>query len=77
MTEEEVLDRLRIGMSREQVKQAVGEPSHTDWQSKRHPEARVWRYGELELHFESPRWGRLWMIYAEEDNRDIRVRIRA
>lgn len=58
------LSRLRVGMSRAEVRAAVGEPERTGGTSNRQRVPLIWKYGDVELHFNPS--GELFQIYREE-----------
>ena len=53
---------VRLGMSREQVESFIGEPDDSGVGSRKHPQATILKYGDVEFHFD-PRDGRLWLIH--------------
>ena len=57
---------IRLGMSREQLKAALGDPEVTGGATRRHPRAVIWKYGELEFHFR-PDADQLALIYMERN----------
>ncbi len=59
------LGPVRLGMSREQVQELLGEPDDTGGNSRRHRVPTIWKYGDLELHFEQG-GNRLTLIHADD-----------
>lgn len=58
------LTQLQLGMTREEVQAAVGAPQQTGGMSRRQRIPRIWKYGDVELHFRPS--GELWLIYRED-----------
>lgn len=71
ITAEEILLKVKLGMTREEVKAALGEPTDISIGSRKYPRPCVWKYGDIELHFEYPIDGGLWMVYTETDDGQI------
>ncbi len=63
-----ILDRIRIGMTRDEVAAALGPPDDTGGTSRRHHTPLIYKYGAIELHFEPPGDGKLVMAYTEDEN---------
>jgi hypothetical protein len=61
----------RIGMSREEVLTAFGEPSRTS--SKKKGKPLILKYGDLEFHFGDLDGDRLLRIYSDDENGSIRL----
>lgn len=59
---------LRLGMTRDQLKAVLGEPDAVGGESRKYPEPAIWKYDELEFHFEQGQNGKLWLIYREVDD---------
>ena len=56
---------LRLGATRAEVHRLLGEPDDTGGTSRRQRLPLIWRYGEVEFHFEPGGNGGLWLIYRE------------
>ncbi len=54
-------------MTREEVVQALGEPHDTGGTSRRHRMPCIYKYGDIELHFNIGRNGGLRMAYKEDE----------
>jgi hypothetical protein len=78
MTPEEIVQKVKIGMTREEVRAALGEPDATGATSRKYPIPAIWKYGEVELHFLSARYdesgrghsfpGKLVCVYMENED---------
>lgn len=68
MTPHEIAAKLKIGMTRRQVREVLGEPEAEGIGSRKYPRPCVWKYGEVECHFHYPEDGGLWLaFYHDED----------
>ena len=57
-----MLDKVKIGMTRQEVADACGPP--TDWSAeKKNRLPRIIKYGDIELHFHD---GKVVLIYSED-----------
>ncbi len=66
-----VLASVRLGMTREEMRAALGEPDDCDNGSRRRKLPVVYKYSDIELHFDEGHDGRLWLVYLEDkDNND-------
>ena len=63
---------LHLGMSRDELRTALGEPDDTGATSRRHPTPKIWKYGGVEFHFGPG--DALALIYME-DNEIVRLSI--
>jgi hypothetical protein len=59
---------VRLGMTRDQLKATLGEPDDVGGTSRKQRTPLIWKYDELEFHFEHGSDGSLWLIYSEVDN---------
>jgi hypothetical protein len=59
---------LRLGMTRDELKATLGEPDDVGGTSRKYPNPAIWKYSDLEFHFELGSEGRLWLIYREFEN---------
>lgn len=57
--------KVRIGMTRQEVLEILGEPETTGGVSRRHNTPSIYKYGCVELHFEQPTTGTLTLVYLE------------
>ena len=58
------LGPVRMGMSRDDVLRVLGEPERLGGTSKNHPQALIWKYGDVELHFD-PGTDLIALVYAD------------
>lgn len=63
-----ILSNLRLGMTREEVVSAVGEPDDTGGTSRKHKTTTIYKYGDVEVHFELSKTGGLTLVYKEEED---------
>jgi len=74
MTGEEIVGKVSLGMTREDVKVVLGEPD--DWGpfyggknrrkiARAKNEPGILKYGDIELHFHN---NSLWLVYSEDVN---------
>jgi hypothetical protein len=69
----DLLAKLRIGMSRQEVVEALGPPDAVGGESRKYKTGCVYKYGDIELHFAPWKAGTLVMVYTEDENGDGRV----
>lgn len=62
----EVIRRIRIGMTRDEVVAVLGPPSKVGCTSRKYRTPSIYKYGEVELHFEPWKAGRLVRAYTED-----------
>jgi hypothetical protein len=62
-----VLAKIRVGMSREEVVAALGQPDDVGGTSRKYKTPSIYKYGEIELFFEPWNVGKLIMAYTEQD----------
>ena len=67
MSPEELLSRVSVGMTRDEVVAALGPPDDMGGTSRKYRTPRVYRYGRIEVYFEPWKAGRLHMVYTEDD----------
>lgn len=65
-----VIDRIRIGMTREEVVEALGPPDDVGGTSRKYPTPAIYKYGKIELHFEPWKRGTLVRAYTEDEQRN-------
>jgi len=53
-----ILDKIRVGMTRDEVTAAIGPPDDVSIGSRRYRTPRVYKYGAIELHFEPEKGGK-------------------
>jgi len=63
----EVCQKVKIGMTRDEVKATLGEPDDISIGTRKYPRPCVWKYGTVELHFYYPTNGGLWLVGLFED----------
>ncbi len=57
---------MHIGSSRDDVQRAFGPPDDRDAQAPTAEDALIWKYGDIELHFdERGAHASLWLIHAD------------
>jgi len=59
----EIVSRVRIGMTRDEVLAVLGVPDDTSIPRRKNLEPDIFKYGEIELHFGES--GKLWLVYTE------------
>lgn len=47
----DIFGTVRLGMSRDEVRECLGDPDDTGGTSRKQHVPRIWKYGEVELHF--------------------------
>lgn len=57
---------VRLGMTRDELKAIFGEPDDVSTMSRKQRVPAIWKYDDLEFHFEHEPDGKLWLIYSEE-----------
>jgi len=67
MSPEELLSRVSVGMTRDEVVAALGPPDDMAGTTRKYRTPRVYRYGRIEVYFEPWKAGRLHMVYTEDD----------
>jgi len=65
-----IVGKLRKGMTRDGVVAVLGEPEDVSVSPRQHRLPAIYRYGEVELHFDNA--GRLYMAYTEVELPDGR-----
>jgi hypothetical protein len=55
-------------MTRDELKAILGEPDDVGGTTRKQVTSLIWKYDELEFHFERGFDGSLWLIYSEVDN---------
>jgi hypothetical protein len=66
----DVIRRIRIGMTRAEVIEALGPPDDVGVTSRKYRTPSIFKYGEIELHFEPWKDGRLVRAYTEDEDRN-------
>ena len=66
----DVIGRIRVGMTRHQVIEALGLPDDVGVTSRKYRTPAIFKYGEIELHFEPWKDGTLVRAYTEDENRN-------
>ena len=56
---------IRLGMSRDDVRAAFGEPDDVGGTSRKRKEPAIWVYGGLEFHFDHTAGDELFLIYRD------------
>ncbi len=65
-----VIELIRIGMTREDVVEALGPPDDVGCTSRKYRTPAIYKYGEIELHFEPWKTGKLIRAYTEDEHRN-------
>ena len=63
-----ILDQIQIGMTRGEVVAILGQPDDVGVTTRKYKTPSIYKYGEIELHFESWKAGTLWMAYQEDEH---------
>lgn len=63
--EQEVNNKVRVGMSREDVIKILGEPTDTSMGTRKYPTPAIYKYGDMELYFSPWKSGRLQYWHKE------------
>lgn len=71
MTDYDLLNKIRIGMTREQVKQALGEPDDISIGTRKYPTPGIYKYGTIELHFLPWKSGTLVAVLETKDEPEL------
>lgn len=66
----DVVSRIRIGMTRDEVVAVLGEPEDVSTPSRKHRIPAIYKYGDIELHFEPENSGKLGLVYKEVKTQD-------
>jgi len=56
---------VSLGMSRPQVQSFLGSPEDVGGASRKHREPSIWKYGDIELHFDHSE-DELWLIHLDD-----------
>ena len=64
----DVIRRIRIGMTRDEVIEALGPPDDAGCTSRKYRTPAIFKYSEIELHFEPWKNVTLVMAYTEDEN---------
>ena len=62
-----LIDKIRLGMTRKEVADVLGDPDDTGATSRKYRTPAIYKYGEIELHFEPWKSGTLTMVYTEDE----------
>jgi hypothetical protein len=63
----DILNRIRIGMTRDEVTAVLGPPDDVGGTSRKYRTPSIYKYGVIELHFEPWKSGKLVMAYTEDE----------
>jgi hypothetical protein len=66
----DIVGKLRIGRTREEVVTVLGKPDDISVLSRRDHPPGIYKYGEIELHFEPGNAGTLYITYTEVETKD-------
>jgi hypothetical protein len=55
---------IGLGATRHELRRLLGEPTDTSVPTRSHPEPMIWKYGDIEYHFNDN--GRVWLVYSED-----------
>lgn len=67
-----VISPIQLGCTRAELITILGEPDDVGGTSRKYPTPAIWKYGDLEFHFEQDA---LWLIYAESPDGVPRISI--
>lgn len=67
MTSEEIVQKVKLGMTRAQVKEVLGPPHDMNIGTRKYWRPMVWKYGKTELHFGHEEDSGLWLVGNFED----------
>lgn len=73
MNADALLRRIRIGMTRAEVRGVLGEPDDVGATPRGRRVPAIYRYGRIELHFEPGREGGLVLVYTEDEGGEGRT----
>jgi hypothetical protein len=59
---------VQLGMTRDELNAILGEPDDVSTMSRKERVPAIWKYDDLEFHFEHGSNGTLWLIFREVDN---------
>ena len=65
----QVLASVRLGMTRDEMRGALGEPDDWGTGSRRRKLPVIYKYHDIELHFEEGPDGGLRLVYLEDNDR--------
>lgn len=55
-------------MTRRELRHLLGEPTCTSFKTRRQRFPLIWKYGDIEYHFDSDKIdGKVWLIYTEDE----------
>ena len=57
---------MKLGMNREEVKGFLGAPDDVGGTSRKYPEPSIWKYGDIELHFDLGGADALFLIHCDD-----------
>lgn len=63
----ELVEKLRVGMTRREVIDLLGLPEDLGGTSRKYRSPSILKYGQVELHFEPWKDGRLFLAYTEDE----------
>jgi len=69
-----VIAPLRIGASQEEVAATFGPPERTSLQKKK-GRFVIFKYADIEFHFDAQKEHRLWLVYSESEDGEARIRV--
>lgn len=63
----QIADTVQLGMARQNVVELLGPPPEYGIPSKNSEDWQIYKYGEVELHFEPEETGKLWLIFMHDE----------
>jgi hypothetical protein len=66
-----ILTNVRLGMTRDEVVAVIGEPDAKGGTSRKYPTPSIYKYGDIELHFQGWKDGILCLIWDEANEKTI------
>jgi hypothetical protein len=64
---------VKLGCTRDELRALFGEPDSVGGTSRKHKRPGIWKYGELEFHFERGKTDALFLIWSDTIEGHVRV----
>jgi len=64
---------VKLGCTRDELRALFGEPDSVGGTSRKHKRPGIWKYGDLEFHFEKDKTDALCLIWSDTDDGHVRV----
>jgi len=62
----DILSKIKLGMTREEVVAILGEPDAKGGSTRKYPTPSVFKYGDVEIHFQGWKKGTLTFVWDEK-----------